>query len=384
MTTPESMIAAKMTSLAGPLAGRIDEEFAPLVSIRETLRSQLLAAGEILPIPTAPASPPDSMCAIDGARIKDQMYAADLLMAVATAADARGTKTKIAVEPLVWADVVRHQDGTDRLAEAAMGSQEVALAASAPHQMRILDGSFATPVIALREGLFVRTPSIRDAVADLLLGDLAPIDALRALIEDGGHGVLSLPKSDSAVKYTTEYAARFDANLPVSDRFLATQVLHPGEMLAPRALIEMSHQKVDEPEGSAKVKRAATALRDTVARIAARAGSGQIQTTYFRPHAAGSGDSAGFGTVLRFEYLVDAGLTPTERGQLAAQHAAVIASDVYAPHLMEPFCQWLVDRQAKAISAGATSLRERMLSNLPKDRADSYRRLLAIGYRTGR
>lgn len=384
MTTPESTIAAKMTSLAGSLAGRIDEEFAPLVSIRENLRSQLLQAGEILPIPTSPSSPPESMCAIDGARIKDQMYAADLLMAVATAADARATTTKLAVEPLVWADVLRHQDGTDRLAEAAMGSQEVALAAAAPHQIRILDGSFATPVIALREGLFVRTAEVRDKVADLLMGDLAPVEALRALIEGGSNGVLALPKSDSAVKYSTDYAARFDASLPVADRFLATQVLRPGEMLAPRPLMEMSHQKVDEPEGSAKVKRAAAALRDTVAGLAARAASGRIRTTYFRPHAAGAGDSAGFGTVFRFEYLSDTGLTPTEQGQLAAEHAAVIASDVYAPHLLEPFCQWMVDRQAKAISAGATSLRERMLASLPKDRADSYRRLLAIGYRTGR
>lgn len=380
MTTPEALIASKLSALAGGLASRIDEEFAPLVSMRAQLRDLLRDTNDIASVPTTPARPPVSMCAIDGARIKDQMYAADLLMAVATTADARGTQEKIAVEPLVWADVVRHTDGTDRLAEAAMGSAEVHLAARAPHEVRILDGSFLTPVIALREGLFVRNPQIRDQVAEVLLGDWKPIEALASLVSDGGKGLLALPKSDSATRFAQDFASRFSMNLPVSDRFLATQVLEPGEMLAPRPLMEMSHQGVDEPEGSAKVKRAASALRDAVAELSGLAGSGRVLTTYFKPNTG----QGGFGTVIRFEFIAPAGLSDQERIAMAGEHAAVIASDIYAPHLLEPFCQWLVDRQAKAISTGAVSLRERMLSALPSERAASYRKLLSIGYRTGR
>ena len=180
--------------------------------------------------------------------------------------------------------------------------------------------------------------------------------------------------------YARTYAERFALPLPVADRFLATQVLEPGEMLAPRGLRELAAARVDEVEGSAPVQRAAGMMRDLASRLAAHAAGGGAHTTYLRPHGA----AGAMGTVLRLEFLTAPGMAPEQVRALGAEHAAVVASDVYAPHLLEPFCQYMVDRQAKAISAGTVGLRERMLSSLPADDSGSLRTLLSLGYRTGR
>jgi hypothetical protein len=373
-------ILPDLAALAGGLAERVDAEFAPLIAARSQLRAHLLESGEILTVPAIPDSMPESMCAIDGARVREQMYAADLLTAVATTADARSVEVRYPADSSVWATIVRHTDGTDRLAETAMGCQEVLLTARAPHAMRIMDGSFITPLIALREGLFVKTPAVRDAVADLLMGQWDAPGSLASLLDTAPGTLLALAKSDSATKFVADYSARFGLSFPVSDRFLATQVLEPGEMLAPRPLSEASQQTVGEPEGSAKVKRAAAALREQYERFAALARDGRVRTTYFKPLMPGSA-GAGAKTVMRFEYVLS-DTDAVDDPAIAAQYASIINSDVAPPFMLEPFCQYTVDRQAKLISKGTEALRERMLASLPADRASSYRALLAANYRT--
>lgn len=369
-----------LAALGEPLARRVDSEFRPLVEARNQLRAQLLANGEIVQFSPMPAQMPESMCAIDGARVREQMYAADLLVAVATTADAHSSKVHFPVDSSVWADVLRHQDGTDRLAEAAMGSQEVLLAARAPHDMRILDGSFVTPLIALREGLFVKSPQVRDAVANLLLNQWDVPAALETLIDEAPRRVLALAKSDSSNWFVKQYGEQYGFNFPVSDRFLATQILEPGEMMAPRRSVELINQDVNEPEGSQIVKKAAGKLREQYHRLAAIAVHGRMRTTYFKPFVPG-GASRGPKTVLRFEYVVPSDVQ-VEDVAYAMEMASIVNSDVIPPFMLEPFCQYTVDRQAKQISTGTRALRERMISSLPKERADAYRALLASGYRT--
>lgn len=362
------------------LAARVDSEFGPVVAAREELRARLVDSGEIISFTDTPTVMPDSMCAIDGARVKEQMYAADLLVAAAFVADARATTTRHTVEPSLWSDVVRHMDGTDRLAEAAMGAQEVRLAATAPHALRILDGSLATPLIALREGLFVKQPSVRDAVADLLLDKFDAPGHLARLLDGAPGAVLALAKSDSSAKFVSDYATRFGINFPINDRFLATQILEPGEMLRPRAASELIYQKVNEPEGSAKVKRAAADLRTQYDRIAALATAGHIRTTYFKPHVPGAGGIAAR-TVARFEYIVT-GDTQAADTSIPANYAGILNADMVPPHILEPYCQYMVDKEAKQISTITRMLREGMIAGLPADRSASYKALLASNYRT--
>lgn len=375
--TPQPGLSTSMVPdlamLAGRLADRIDAEFAPLIDARQNLREQLVQAGEIIDVPLTPARMPESMCAIDGARVTDKLYAADLLVAVASTANAHSTQVKHPNDSSVWADIQRHVDGTERLAQAAMGAQEVLLAARAPHALRVMDGSLVTPLIALSQGLFVKAPALRDAVADLLLNQWDIPSSLGTLIEGAPGTLVAIAKSDSSTQYASRFGTDYGVRFPVADRFLATQILQPGEMLKPRALTELLGQKIDEPEGSARVKSAATKLRPHYERLASMARENRAQTTYFRPR--------GSQTVLRIEYLLGDN-DRVDDPATAAEYASIISTDMAPPHMLEPFCQHAVDKQAKQISSATEALKARMLKSLPADKADSYKALLAQGYRT--
>lgn len=364
-----SSITAKMVGLAADLARTVDREFSSLIDARDQIRAGLLASDGIRPVPDLPASSlPASMCAVDGARIREQMYAMDLLFAAAAAKDARFTSAKLPVEPVVWAHAVRHMDGTDALVQTAMAAAELRVAASAPHELVALDGSVLTPLIGLEAGLFAKRQEIRAAAAELVL-DLDAGGALTALLDRAGGTLVALTKSDSATKFSSDFSSRFGVPVQVADRVLATQILRPGEVLAPRALEEASARTVGEARSGGKVKQAVDILDAATRRLAGLASGGKLHTTYFKP--------AGAHTVIRFEFVSN-GDAAADAGRLAA----VLTADTSAPHLLEPFCQYAVDREVKSISAGAKALRARMIAALPSERAETYRTLLAEGYRT--
>ena len=377
-TTNTSLLSPTLiSSMAAGLAGRIDDEFGALLTARDTLRRELLASGEIIPVPRTPTFMPDSIVAIDGARIREQLYAADFLVAGAVTAESLKSRVHHPADASLWSDVVRHGDGTDRLAETAMGAQEILLASRAPHALRILDGGFITPMIALREGLFARNAQVRDRVADLLLGEWDAAATLRRLIDGAPGSLIALAKSDSSTVYVRQFADRFNLTLHVSDRFLATQLLEPGEMLAPRVLSEAANQTVSEPEGSAKVKRAAAGLRETYEHIARLASDGKMRTAYFKPYLG----PIPVDTVIRFEYLVADADAVTDMS-VPVNYAAVITTDMNAPHLLEPQCQYMVDVLAKDISRSAGMIKNQMIKQLPDERRSSYQALLMQKYRS--
>jgi hypothetical protein len=361
------------------LAQRVDEEFTPLVAAKEELRRKLLAEGLIHAVPSSPSSIPRSMCAIDGARVQERLYAADLLVAVATLANAQHTVDKPQMSSISWADILQHTDGTDRVSQTAMGSGEVTLAQRAIHDVRIMDGSFTTPLVMLREGLFHRNPKIRDASVEILSSINMP-EVLGTLIDGASNGLIAIAKSDSSTAFSNLYEDKFGIRFPVNDRMLATQILEPGEMLQPRPMRELYKQDVDEPNGSKQVVQMASKLGKEYRRIAELAQAGRIATSYFRPVVPGAHSNTSR-TVIRFEFFVPYGET-SDVASLGAENAAIIGLDMAPPFMLEPFCQHAVDIQAKKISSGTEALKTKMIQNLPEDKAETYKSLLLQNYRT--
>lgn len=375
-------VLGALVALAPSLAERLAADFAPLVDARATLRARLLDDGLIVGFPSEPSTFPQSMCAIDGGRVREQMYAADLLVAVASRADASIARVPLGPRGEQWAEILRHESGTGALVESAMHCLEAKVAADSEHEVRVLDGAYVTPFIALDKGLGSRSAHIRDRVAGMVSGSPWSAAAnLRSLLfpEDPARVVLAIPKSDSASYYARDFTDRYGLPLHVSDRFLAAQVLEPGEMLASRPLHEMRERSVQVPaDVSRKVRNAAEMLRALQEEASTAVEAGLARTAYFKPHA-----SVTTGTVIRFEYVASPS-TQAERSQLPAQHAALLSAETPVPHMMEPFCLWAVDRQAKGVSAGATALRATLLQCLPEREAAAYGALLAQDYRTGR
>ncbi|NYD24858.1 hypothetical protein [Kineococcus aurantiacus] len=381
-------LMAALLGEAGPLATEAHRLLSPVAAFRSTLRERLLVDGQIVPFAhrAAALTPRHSIAAVDGASVREHLYAADLVVAVAVAAEGM---TSVGGHPLShrhWAHVREHESENDRLLSAAMASLELQLLADLSHDVRILDGSHGTPVIALSTALAARSRGVAGAAAELVTDEV--VAAVRSLADPDQRvhpgEVVALPKADSAHAFAGVYRARYGLDLPGGDRFLAAQVLEPGEMLYPRAAAEVAgvHFTVRE-EAPQRVQEAASTLDQAIAPLREAAGSAQLLVTYVKPATAD--------TVLKVEFrvsepLVDAGAPASSRASSRAlgeaqRLAGLLSAETPGPHLQEPFAQYAVDLLAKSVSVGAEALNQSMIAMLPPGSED-YLTLLARSYRT--
>lgn len=374
-------IASQMSKISSRLQERVVEEFSPIVGAKEELRGKLLYEGLIHKVDVSSYPQVGSMAAVDGSRIQEKLYAGDFLVALATLANALRTPEKYEAENLLWADIMQHVDGTDRVSQTAMGSGEVHLLSRAKHEVRIMDGSFVTPLIMLREGLFMKSHKIQTASAEILK-ERRSAESLSYLIDKAHDGLVSIAKSDSATYFARDFDEKFGLRFPISDRFLATQILQPGEIFEPRVLRELEKQTVDVPKSNDKnVITQASLLKVEYERIGKMAKQGLIYTTYYRPVIIGNPKAVSGKNVIRIEFVVQEE-DAKNVVEIAKRYAGVLNSDMMGPYMLEPYCQHLVDRQAKSISETAKMFKNQMIANLPSEQAAAYRDLLMRGYRT--
>lgn len=369
MTDSPSMLQG-LIAQADAIAGQARAALGPIASLRGDLRQYLLDQGDILPIPSAPAAPA-SMCAIDGGRVTDHLYAADLIAAVACTGDAHYAQGPVEGPHAEWAGLYPHTSELDRVAGTAMAALELQVAASAPHEVRLLDGSFLSPVIEARKGLSAKNSLVRGEVI-ALMNEFGFVDNLVSLLTpDPARPVYALPKSETATIWRDDVGKRLDRKFTVTDRILAAQVLEPGEMTAPRVLSEWDNSFLNPPAGEHSAAQAAgAALRAATEVARQRVSAGEFVTAYVRP-------PGGFG-VIRVEFFRDGGEDLRTPGRVAA----LVCAETKAPHMVEPFAQYMADRRAKDVSAGVRALRAAVQRRLSGDEQQGWGALFANEYRS--
>ncbi|WP_432573325.1 hypothetical protein [Kineococcus sp. SYSU DK005] len=383
--TPATVeLMSALLAEAGALAQEAHRLLSPVARSRSDLRERLLAEGQVLPFPhrAAALAPRHSVVAVDGASVREHLYAADLMVAAAVAAEGMTSVGGHALSQLHWAHLREHESENDRLLSAAMAGLELRLLADLSHDLRILDGSHGTPVIALSTALAARSETVAGAAADLVTDEVVAALASLADPDRRAHPgeVVALPKADSAHAFADLYRARYGLHLPGGDRFIAAQVLQPGEMLRPRPADEVAgtHFSVRE-EAPAKVRAAVERLNRAVAPLREAANEGLLLVTYVKPVTCD--------TVLKVELRVSEPLAdvPSSAPEVALEEAArlagLLSAETPGPHLQEPFAQYAVDLAAKSVSVGAEALNQSMISMLPPG-SDDYLTLLARSYRT--
>ena len=368
---------------AGPLAQEAHRLLSPVARSRTALRERLLAEGQVLPFPHHAASlvPRHSIAAVDGGSVREHLYAADLMVAVAVAAEGMTSTGGHELFQHHWAHVREHESENDRLLSAAMASLELRLLADLSHDLRILDGSHGTPVIALSTALAARSVAVAEAAAELVTDEVVAALASLADPDQRAHPgeVVALPKADSAAAFAELYRARYGLELPGGDRFIAAQVLQPGEMLRPRPAHEVAgmHFTVRD-DASRAVQHAAARLNRTIAPMLEAAREALLLVTYVKPATSD--------TVLKVELRVSEPLVDGSAGSPVAlaeagRLAGLLSAETPGPHLQEPFAQYAVDLAAKSVSVGAEALNQSMIAMLPPG-SDDYLTLLARSYRT--
>lgn len=370
-----------MLDLSAKLQDRIREEFSPIIGSKDDLRGKLVHAGAIHAVDSSQYPQVKSMACVDGARVQEKLYAADFLGTLVKMANALDTPEKPVLEGMFWADILQHSDGTDRVAQASMGSGEVSMLARLPHEIRIMDGGIITPLIMLREGLFVNSAKVQSMSAAILEKNNTA-SLLEHLIDFAPEGLVSLAKSDSGSYFSKDFDKRFGLRFPMQDRFLATQLLGPGEMFEPRGLHEINRQTVDVPKSSDPlVLNQASLLKVQYERIAKMSREGLIYATYYRPLMQGSSGEYSPKNVVRIEFTIH----PRDIKnvvEIGKRYAAIVNSDMKPPYILETYSQYMVDKLAKDISINMRMLKEDMLRKLPEDQREAYGELLMRPYRS--
>lgn len=317
-----------------------------------------------------------AVAAVDGAQIQEQLYAGDLLVAVAVAAEGLTPTGRLGEAPAhkVWSRFINHDSDNDRLGKAAMVAQELALLRGLPHDMCILDGSHQTPVIVFNSALTSQSREVRLQAVEVLRDNDAPA-ALAALCDPAtGAKIVACPKADSSrdlgALLTDRLADVETFNLPATDKVLASLVLEPGEMFkafqVPKHWAKLHFQfrnDVDEKQEPG-LKLLVNDLTEAIQPLQDR----KIRITYAKPPEAN--------TAVKIEFKEWKG--PDWRRQAGA----MIAAETPAPHLQEPFAQHLADQWAKSIGIGVQAQLQGVRLDLTASRNPTFLEYLVRSYRT--
>lgn len=380
--TVTANLLRELLSEAGRIAADAHHLLAPMGLARDDLRRVLKDRGLIVKIGD-PEPAPISIAAVDGGSVREPLYVADLMVIVATSAEGMTSVGGHELHQSHWCQIITHESENDRVLSAAMAAHELTLIDRLTHDLRILDGSTTSPIITLSAGLNTRSHTAQDIIVDLISDDV-----LQAIygIGDPQHRnnpgrIVALPKSDSSDIFMRRYSAEFGLELPGGDRFMAAQVLDPGEMLYPRRGVEHANLSgfvaKDAPN---HIVVAAKNLDEAVGPIRNAAHEGRLVVTYLKPESAD--------TVIKAELMVTEPLANHDEADLTGPAleevrlvARYLSDETPGPHMQEPFAQYAVDLAAKSVSVGAAALNQSMLASLPEG-AESYLPLLVRSYRT--
>ncbi len=389
---PQAMVREMLGSsrrLAGGLASDISSMRSMRGSVRESL-APLLGRDSDMP---RPESPP-STAGVDGSHCAERMLATDIVAMGAVAVEGlearrpvcagaagAGPAARLWPRPrhFVHVESLAHDDANPVAARAVMAAMEVQLASVAPHDVVFVDGSLATPAIALDIALRQRNGGPPSLARYLEEGDgggggeggggevrFGPIERtlsgyLRMLAPacadsggGGGSGGPPAPPPGRTVAAVAKYSQRSEIcerlGLPnLDDRGLLSLVLEPGEYVGPfapgrpagRAAPGASGGRLlsGRIPGGARARSLAEAIADAVK---------AVRVLYYRPHAyspairlevggfgaGGAGDAERTGALLEAVRLQSAG-----------------------PGLMEPYPVYMADRMAKSLPRALPAVR---------------------------
>ena len=368
-------VEESILSLAPNLTQTVERMFADYSNVDKELVTNLLVDETIMKIPTTTPAP-ESLCAVDGARVESKMYAADLLIAVATSADGSTGKTKH--EPLTkaWGDVLPNDTANPRLSATAMACLEANLLAELSHyHIRILDGSFLTPIFGLQKGVETSPVKILNKVYTILGNEeIKARESLHAIYTPNpGHTIVAIPKSDTSTTYVEKLNKKYERTLSLKDRFFATVALRENELLLPQQKPEMSNLFLNSTgDVTKRQKKILDETNDGIKPLVEALKNGQLWFTYMKPKNSN--------TVIKFEFFAPNNIT--EARKEAELLAGYINNETYAPHMLEPYPQVVVDKKAKLISPSMQALRSLIANSLSEDEKDRYGAFLLQDYRT--
>lgn len=354
---PDALVK-ELLGLSLPVAKAIHEHIQQLRAQREGLRQKAKNKDIIKRKADLDVTREPSVVGIDGSYQIHRLTAFDLCAAAAVAVE--GT-TKEAhrhwPEPhhRIWVGGVQHQGQPASVLKGLMVSMELELAAESPHDLVLLDGSFASLIIAVNQGVS-QLDQVDRSLAEPLRerwnsGQL--FNKMLALLQNQNSRTIAVPK------FTSHNELASCIEIPVGNtdgKTIATLILEPGEYTKPLLLSRPpSPYHLPEPADNDKLNQAMQSLC----------------VVYFRPY--------GWTAAVRLEIP---SVIANSNNRLAVVLEG-IQRQFFSPAVREPYPLFLADRMVKSLGAGIHVAEQVVAQEIAGETVDVETTLLFLqNYRT--
>ncbi|MGA7577878.1 MAG: DNA double-strand break repair nuclease NurA [Desulfobaccales bacterium] len=361
---PDALVR-DLLAKAVPVAERVSQNLQALRDAHtllstEARKHRLICRKADLDVPREP-----SVVGVDGSYQVHRLTALDLCAAAAVAVE--GT-SKEAVrywpEPYhdMWVDGLPHRIDTVGVLRGMMVSMEMSLAAQAPHDLVLLDGSFSSLIIYLNQAL-TKIEDCGKTLADDFLGRWqgGMLDQLKGLLTS--NRTVAMPKFTSRNEFLR--GNMLNPPVTVDGKTLATIILSPGEYTRPLALHDAADpgsQQVDHlPEKYCPKK-------DMDEIMSALNG---LSVIYFRPYGWLPALRMGIPSSIACS---NAWLSIVLEG---------VTRQFFSPAVIEPYPLFLADRMVKSLGSGVAVIEQTVSQHVAESSPDIENTLLFLqNYRT--
>jgi len=330
---PDAMVR-DLLERAEPVATQICQYVEALRKVTHGLRQMAEDSGLVCRKRDLDLPPEPSVVGVDGSYQLHRLTALDLCAAAAIAVEGavkEGRRHWPEPHYHIWAAGVPHQGQPVSVLRALMVSMEMDLAINAPHDVVLLDGSFASLVIYINQGASQMNrvgPQLREAFRKRW--DEGLYDSLLDILKS--RHIAAVPKFTSH----NELCSRIGMNTSTrtDGKTLATLILQDGEYTSPIPLEQPpSPYHLPEPANNEQLN---DAMRD-------------IHVVYFRPYR--------WTAALRLELPKSVVNNPTRLATMLDG----IERQFFTPAVFEPYPLFLADRMVKSLGS-ATGVLEQMVA----------------------
>jgi len=358
---PEALVEEMLNQCDG-LGEELSRSFKRLYELKSDIREKL-ATVDILKRDTllsvAPSHP--TSCGVDGSFAIERLLYTDMVAIAGVAVEGLTPPTEKRYWPkphhLSKIFTVSHNEATSLVARAAMICMELELAAKAPHDVVLLDGSLITPIIYLNQALSRITEVPR--VLASFFGDLL-VSALKSYAV-----VLRSERTDKIFagipKYTTkkEISKKLSISEEYEDRGLLTFVMEPGEFVGPLPIDQQQWHIPSNDETKNLIDEVIYAAKN-------------LYIAYYRPYD--------HFPALRIE-IAQPIATNSQRLAILFESLRLQCA---SPSIMEPYPLYLADRMVKHLGTAVPAIRRATTNEMSRKWENSLGNMyLAMhGYRT--
>lgn len=337
-----------------------------------------------------------TMVCIDGANAVEAMQVGDLIATGASVAEAHETKqyftSEIKAPSEAYIGLLPHRNENTQLGMAVRAAQELKILKLVEGaDIRIIDGTYLGQVSEVMARIAGGDKMLAKIIEEELATDGTLSAAMKELLTPQLHKqgqIIAVVKNDTSTSYAKVFKDKFNVSVGLMvDRVIADRILKPGQFLAPRwlephpilSIVKSRQNKGVLYENDMSISLMDELVVENLERLKnlhplGEDNEGILWTTYFKPTAWQQEDKS-----IRIEfpfYRNGKDVNNTIR-DFARKMVQIVDQDILNSSIMEPWCQYAVDIEAKKVSNGI-----RIAKSFLETHADEEQLLRMRGYRT--